>query len=207
MFFKRVNQLWQRAGGGVLAPCVLTVLILTWFTLPGLNPYAWLLWLHWPLLMFHEFEEYVFPGGFKEFLNAKTPLAHTPPLEDVPLNEPYVFAVNIGLWAWIIAGALLAPVAPWVGLGPVLLQLLVNNITHTVAFQTRQRGYNPGLLTTIFVLMPYCTLVIWYIIFTNRFTPLDWVLGIASGLAVPAILLTITRTRNKRASQQALARG
>ncbi len=55
-------------------------------------------------------------------------------------------------------------------------------------------------------MMPYCTLVIWFIIYTNRFTPMDWVLGIASGLAVPAILLTITRSRNKRAYQQTTAR-
>lgn len=201
MFFQHINQLWQRAGGGIIAPLLLTILIIAWFATPGLNPYQWLLWLHLPLLMFHEFEEYVFPGGFKEFLNVKTPLAHNPPLDNVPLNDPYVFAVNIGLWLWITAAALLANVAPWIGLGPVLVQLLLNNVTHTVAFQTRQAGYNPGLLTTILLLMPYCTVVLWFIIFTNRFTPMDWALGIASGLAVPAILFTITRTRTLRATQ------
>lgn len=191
MNFKKINNVWQLLGGGVLAPVLITILGMIWFFCPDLNRYQWLLWLHLPLLMIHEFEEYVLPGGFKEFINTKTFVAMIPPVEDVPANEPYIFAVNIGFWLWIILGALLANVAPWVGFGPVMLQILINNFTHTFLFQGQQRGYNPGLITTILVLMPYCTLVIGYIILTQAFTPLDWFLGIASGLVPMPIFLTI----------------
>ncbi len=194
MTFKKINNVWQLLGGGVLAPALITILVLVWFTCPDLNHYQWLLWLHLPLLMIQEFEEYVLPGGFKEFFNTRTPLALKPPVENLPLNEPYVFAVNMGVWLWIILGALLANIAPWVGFGPVLLQLLINNITHTFVFQGQQLGYNPGLITTVLILMPYCTLVIWYIILAQVYSPMDWLLGIFSGLAVPVILLTITLT-------------
>lgn len=200
MNFKKINNVWQLLGGGVLAPAIITILLLLWYSDPGINRYQWLLWLHLPLLMLHEFEEYVLPGGFKEFINTKTFVAPVPPVEDVPANELYVFAVNMGFWLWIILGALLANIAPWVGFVPVLLQILINNFTHTFAFQGKQRGYNPGLVTTILILMPYCTLVIGYIILASVFTPLDWLLGVASGLTVMAILLTITLTRLKRAS-------
>jgi hypothetical protein len=199
MNFKKINNVWQLLGGGVLAPAIVTVLVLVWFFNPTVNRYQWLLWLHLPLLMFHEFEEYVLPGGFKDFINTKTFVAPDPPVEDVPASEPYCFAVNMGFWLWIILGALLANIAPWVGFVPVMLQVLINNFTHTFAFQGRQRGYNPGLVTTIVILMPYCTLVIGYIILANVFAPLDWFLGIVSGLIVMAVLLTITLTRLKRA--------
>jgi len=199
MDFKKVNNVWQLLGGGVLAPAIIAVLLLIWHFKPDISVYQWLLWLHLPLLMIHEYEEYVMPGGFKEFFNTKTPLAPVPPVEDVPVNEFYCFAVNMALWLWIILGAILADTAPWVGFVPVFLQLLLNNITHTFVFQTKQRGYNPGLVTTILILMPYCTLVIGYIIFARVFTPLDWLLGVASGLAVPGILLMITLSRLKLA--------
>jgi hypothetical protein len=84
--------------------------------------------------MIHEFEEYVLPGGFKEFVNSKTLVAMVPPVENVPLNEPYMFAINICFWVWVIVGALLANIAPWVGLGPVMFQILINNFTHTFVF-------------------------------------------------------------------------
>ena len=201
MSFKKINNAWQLLGGGVVAPAMTTVLLMIRFSDPGVNVYQWLRWLHLPLLMFHEFEEYVLPGGFKEFINTKTFVAPVPPVEDVPASEPYIFAVNMGFWLWIVVGALLAKVAPWVGFVPVMLQVLINNFTHTVAFQSRQRGYNPGLVTTIVILMPYCTLVVGYIITARVFQTMDWLLGIGSALAVMAGLLAITLTRLKGAKE------
>jgi hypothetical protein len=202
MNFKKVNRLWQLTGGGILAPIILVFMICELVTNPTINKYQWLLWLHLPIMMIHEYEEYVFPGGFKEFLNTKSPLAPKTLKEDVPLSEPYLFFVNIIVfWSWIILGGIFAPNIPWIGFGPILLQLLINNITHTVAFQTKQHGYNPGLFTTIFLLMPYSTFVIWYIIKYNIFTPNDWALGIISGLIAPVLLFTITMTRNRMASK------
>ncbi len=119
MNFKKLNNVWQRLGGGVLAPVIMTVLLLIWFSNPDVNRYQWLLWLHLPILMFHEFEEYVMPGGFKEFVNTKTFVAPVPQVEDVPANEPLIFAVNMGFRLWIIQGALLANIAPWVGFAPL----------------------------------------------------------------------------------------
>lgn len=202
MKFKKINKLWQLAGGGLLAPTILVLMICWRVTDPTLDKYQWLLLLHLPILMIHEYEEYILPGGFKEFLNTKSPLAPKVLKEDVPLSEPYVFFVNIiVLWLWIILGAVFAKTIPWIGVGPIFLQLLINNITHTIAFQTKQKGYNPGLITTIFLLMPYCVFVIWYIIKYNVFTQSDWVYGLASGLVAPAILFSITMTRNKLASK------
>ncbi|HEX7755257.1 MAG TPA: HXXEE domain-containing protein [Niabella sp.] len=202
MNYKRINKLWQLAGGGLLAPTILVLMVCWLVTDPTLDKYQWLLLLHLPILMIHEYEEYILPGGFKEFLNSKSPLAPKVLKEDVPLSEPYLFFVNIiVLWLWIILGAVFAKTIPWIGLGPILLQILINNVTHTIAFQKKQKGYNPGLITTIVLLMPYNVFVIWYIIKHNVFTQNDWIYGLASGLIVPVILFSITMTRNKLASK------
>jgi hypothetical protein len=205
--FTRLNRWWPLVLGGVGAPVVLTVLIFLGVTDGGITFYQWLLWLHLPLLWFHEYEEYFLPGGFKRFFNTETPLAADPPSEDVPLNDPYEFAVNAFFWTVIIAGALLANVAPWVGLIGVMGQLCLNNFTHTVVFQSRHRGYNPGLITTVFVLMPYCTLVIAYIIANGVFTTTDWVLGLVFSVLPVLVMLAITTLRRKHAASTTRAAG
>ncbi|HNS17176.1 MAG TPA: HXXEE domain-containing protein [Bacteroidales bacterium] len=96
-------------------------------------PFQWLLWLHLPLLMFHEAEEYVLsPLSFKEFANLKTRLGSgTDP--EFPLDEGYVFQVNIIIaWPIIIIGAILANIAPWVGFSMIWFELAINNVMHTI---------------------------------------------------------------------------
>lgn len=203
MHFDKINYYWPLVVGGIAAPVVLTILVVLLVKDGGAVTYEWLLWLHLPLFNFHEYEEYFLPGGFKHFMNTDSPLASKPPAEGVPLNDLYEFGVNAFFWTVIILGALLANVAPWVGFVGIMLQLCVNNITHTVAFQSRHRGYNPGLVTTVFVLMPYCTMMIAYIIVSGIFTTTDWVLGIGVSLLPVLAMLTITMTRRKRASSNA----
>jgi hypothetical protein len=202
----KVNTVWQLLGGGVLAPAILTVLLLLWFTQPDIVFYQWLLWLHLPLFMFHEFEEYVLPGGFKRFINTETGLAADPPVDDAPANDLYVFIINVGtFWPLIILGGLLADVAPWVGFIVVMLQILLNVFTHSVAFQTRHRGYNPGFMTNTFVVIPYCTLVVGYVVAAGVFSTLDWALGVGIPVAMVLVMATVTLTRRKRATVTAQA--
>jgi hypothetical protein len=205
MDFTKLDRWWPLIVGGIVAPVVLTILVTLRVMGTDMAFYQWLLWLHLPLFNFHEYEEYFLPGGFKRFINTETPLASSPPSEEAPLNDSYEFAVNAFFWVAIIAGALLANVAPWVGLIGIVLQLCVNNFTHTVVFQGRHRGYNPGLITTVFVLMPYCTLVIAYIIIEGLFTPADWLLGLGCSLLPVLVMLAVSLTRRKRASATASA--
>ena len=110
MNYHKINRFWQ-SSTLLLAPPLIVLLI--WLR-PSMNPYQWLLWLHLPLLMLHEAEEYVLsPMSFKEFFNLKT-FAGSKADPDYPLDEAYVFQVNIVVaWPVVILGAILAPVAPW----------------------------------------------------------------------------------------------
>jgi hypothetical protein len=190
MNYRKINRFWQSATL-LLAPILIVLLI--WLR-PAMEPYQWLLWLHLPLLMLHEAEEYVLaPMSFKEFLNLKTFVgSKTDP--DYPLDEAYVFQVNILIaWPVVILGAILAPVAPWLGFSMIWFELVINNIMHTILFQGDKPAYNPGLITNSFLLLPYGT---WTLLTAvGFFTPLDWVLSVVTGAAIVGYFATKTRGR------------
>lgn len=190
MNYQKINRIWQSATL-FLAPILIVLLI--WLR-PSMNPYQWLLWLHLPLLMLHEAEEYVLsPMSFKEFFNLKT-FAGSRTNPDFPLDEGYVFQVNVMVaYPVIILGAILAPVMPWLGFSMIWFELILNNIMHTIFFQDSKPAYNPGLITNSFVLLPYGT---WTLLTAvGFFTPLDWVLSIVVGAALAVFFGTKTRGR------------
>jgi len=194
MDYRKINRFWQSATL-FLAPPLIALLI--WFR-PSMDPYQWLLWLHLPLLMLHEAEEYVLaPTSFKEFFNLKSPMGTKTDL-DYPLDEGYVFQVNLLIaWPMVIMGAILAPVAPWLGFSMIWFELIINNVMHTILFQGAKPTYNPGLITNSFLLLPYGT---WTLLTAaGFFTPLDWVLSAGVGVAIAAVLANKTRGRLARA--------
>jgi hypothetical protein len=194
--FTKLNTVWQLIGA-FTAPVLFTLLAILFFTYPALNMYQWLLWLHLPVIMIHEFEEYTAPGGFKHFINTKTILATGDNQEDVPLNEPYIFLVNpLLIWPWVIIGAVFYTI-PWIGFAAIMFQFAINNLQHIITFQLKNRGYNPGMFTTMLLLIPYCVIVTWYVIAYNVMTGTDWVLSFILFGLIMGVLLTITHSRMK----------
>jgi hypothetical protein len=194
--FSKLNSVWQFTGA-FLAPILFTLLSIQYVTNPALNMWQWLLWLHLPIFMIHEFEEYIFPGGFKNFANTKTILAPKVLKEDTPASEPYIFFINVILvWPWAILGAVFFTI-PWIGFSLIIFQFAINNVQHIATFQIKNRGYNPGLFTTMFLLLPYCTLVTWYVIDHSVMTTADWILSFAVCGVVFATLLSITTIKRK----------
>jgi len=190
MDFHPVNRLWQSATLFVAPP----LLVLLFWLKPGMEAYQWLLWLHLPLLMLHEAEEYVLaPVSFKEFFNLKTSFG-SKDNPDFPLDEGYVFQVNLMIaWPLVILGAILAPVAPWVGFSMIWFELILNNAMHTIAFQGKKPSYNPGLITNSFLLLPYGTWVLLTVI--PFFTWQDWLFSVLLGAGVAGVLAAKTRGR------------
>ena len=190
MDIKKVNRLWQSANL-FIAPALIVILIYFRSSMPF---YQFLLWLHLPLLMLHEIEEYVLsPLSFKEFFNIKTPMGSKSD-PNFPLDEGYVFQVNILVaWPVIILGAILANIAPWLGFSMILFELIINNVMHTVAFQGNKPSYNPGLVTNSVLLIPLATLT--FITALRFFHWHDWVLSILVGLIIVGFFMMKTRSR------------
>ncbi len=104
--------------------------------------YLFLIWLQFPIYLIHEFEEHVYPGKFRQFINRE--VFHSQQ-DDAPLTVPAVFWINI-LAIWIlfpIAAILAQNVSPSFG---VLLPVfgLFNASLHILMFLIK-RKYNPGL--------------------------------------------------------------
>jgi len=187
---QKINRFWQSANL-FLAPVLLVILIYYKDAMPF---YQFLLWLHLPLLMFHETEEYVLsPLSFKEFFNLKTPFgSKTDP--NYPLDEGYVFQVNIVIaWPMVILGAILANVAPWVGFSMIIFELTINNLMHTIIFQPKKPAYNPGLITNSLLLLPLGTVT--FLTAIDFFHWYDWALSAAVGLLIMGLLAYKTTSR------------
>lgn len=172
----------------LLVPILLTLLILF---KERMTLWMWLMALHLPILMIHEVEEYVLsPEGFKEFINKRSPLG-TGSDSDFPLDEGYIFQVNIIIaWPVIILGAALANIAPWVGMSMIWFQIIVNNLMHTIGFQKGKPTYNPGLITNCLIIVPFCVYAIYQAY--GFFRWYDWVLSLLLGVGIIAFLMKKT---------------
>jgi hypothetical protein len=101
--------------------------------------------------MLHQIEEHLWPGGFRQFANAHVFKSGN---DDWPVTEGGVAFVNIGLvWLPVALAALFPGSLRWVGLAWVGVTL-INAVTHIVT-AIRFRGYNPGLVTSIVLFLPF----------------------------------------------------
>jgi hypothetical protein len=103
------------------------------------------------IYMLHQTEEHLWPGGFRQFTNAHVFQSGR---DDWPVDTGGVALVNIGyVWLPVAAAALFPHTLRWVGLGWIGLTL-VNAVTHIVT-SIRFRQYNPGLVTSIVLFLPF----------------------------------------------------
>lgn len=103
------------------------------------------------IYMLHQTEEHLWPGGFRQFANRYVFRSGD---ANWPVDIDGVALVNIG-YVWLpIALAIAWPDAfRWLGLGWIGLTL-VNGISH-IASSIRFRVYNPGLVTSIVLFLPF----------------------------------------------------
>jgi len=155
-------------------------------------------WLQFPVYLVHEFEEHIFPGRFRQFINREVFKSG----EDAfPLSPAAVFWINIlAIWVLFPLGAVLTQrVSPVFGaLLPVFS--LFNASLHLLFF-FRLRRYNPGLLASVFLNYPAGIYALWVL---KRAGWLDAAsLGLAFGLAllVHAGLVGLILARRRSAPQ------
>ena len=99
----------------------------------------------------HQIEEHLWPGGFRQFTDAHVFKSGD---DDWPVDVGGVALVNIG-YVWLPIGLAVAFPEPlrWLGLAWVGLTL-INGVIHVVT-TIRLRIYNPGLATSIVLLLPF----------------------------------------------------
>ena len=143
-----VSADWQKA-----LPVLIVIGALVWLILFRNAPtseqalFAALLIIY----MIHQIEEHLWPGGFRQFANAHVFKSGD---EDWPVSEGGVALVNVGyVWLPILLAALFPGPLRWLGLAFVAMTL-INALTH-IGASMRFRVYNPGLITSIVLFLPF----------------------------------------------------
>lgn len=121
------------------------------------RPYFhWFLYLHLAAVGLHQFEEYGWPGGFRDafagVFGDAAAAAIVPSSTELELLNVFVLTTVFGLWGW--AGTRV----PWIGLGLLSLNLS-NGFFHLVASVTRL-VYVPGAVTGTLLYLPLGLLAI-----------------------------------------------
>lgn len=129
---------------------ILIILILI-FTGEKINFTKSLLILQVSFLMFHQFEEYVFPGGFQNFFNEE--ILNKSLKIKIQLSNSGILIVNVLFgWTFYIISAVIAESALWFSAGIVAITI-INGVLHSAAALVK-RKYNPGLITGIVFFIP-----------------------------------------------------
>ena len=112
---------------------------------------TWVAGLAFPILVTHQSEEWVLPGGFLPFCNERLLGSDRP---DWPLTERDGFHVNVTMgWVTAVAGLALWRRTPVVAAS--VLWLEAGNVLMHTAMAVRERRYNPGVVTAALLMAPH----------------------------------------------------
>lgn len=109
---------------------------------------SWVEWLPLAALLWHQTEEWVWPGGFLPWMNRE---AIGSEADEYPLTRRLGLLVNVGL-GWGVGVA--AGVSRDPAISSLQLSLLAGNVGLHVGEAVRSRRRNPGLLTATFLFAP-----------------------------------------------------
>jgi hypothetical protein len=137
-------QNWSRTS----LPMAIILFLLAPFLSDGLTVGTFLVFLHLPIYMLHQYEEHA-RGRFQAYVNDM--MAGGEPV----LSDMAIFWINIaGVWVLILAVLFLSHYISIVyGLIAVYLTLF-NGVVHILG-SIKKREYNPGLWTSIFLFLPF----------------------------------------------------
>ena len=157
---------------------------------------VWVAGLAFPILVSHQSEEWVWPGGFLPFCNRRLLGSDLP---DWPLTERDGFHVNVTAgWLSAVAGLALWRRTPAVAAG-VLLMEAANVLMHA-SMAVRERRYNPGVVTATVLMVPHAAAGANWVARSERISRRQGVLASAVGGAF-AGLAPAMKLRMRRASR------
>jgi hypothetical protein len=139
-----------------------------------------LIWLQTVVYLFHQFEEYILPGGFVAFFN--TNLLGSKQTE-FPLDKKASFWINIPIIfigfpiSAILAGYIDISIGVW-----TVYFSIINAISHVIMF-FRFR-YNPGFFVSLFLNIPVGLFTIYYLTTNNIVSLKVHLIGFMTGVLI-----------------------
>ena len=182
---------WPKAG---FIAAIFLFVLLFFNSKAAIGSFEWLYWLSLPLYMVHQFEEYVYPGGFKEDLNKI--LTRGEGNQEI-LTDKIGLVVNIG-FIWILTPVLII-LDTFSIIFPIILMTLVafNGFVHVIA-SIRFRRYNPGLIVSLLANIPLGLYVLIGLGLNAIASSTELFVGILIGVILYAALFVFLGIRARR---------
>jgi hypothetical protein len=176
-----VIEHWPKA---TIFLAIYTSILLYLFLFEG-NLLLFLLWLQTPVYWLHQFEEYVYPGGFAEFFNHKLLGSRQ---DHWPVTKRFSFWINIPLI--FVAFPLSAMLAGSLGLGWGIWTAyfsIINALSHVGMYF--RFGYNPGFVVSLLFNIPVGIVTVYLFLNQTAISTSAHLLGIGIALLVQAGLM------------------
>ncbi len=145
-----------------------------------------LIWLQTVVYFFHQFEEYIVPGGFVAFFNTK---ALGSKKTDFPLDKKSSFWINIPIiyiafpLSAILAGYFDISLGVWTAYFSI-----INALSHVGMFFKYR--YNPGLVVSVLLNIPIGIYTLHYLSTNNIISLQTNLIGLAIGVFVQIMVMT-----------------
>ena len=177
-------QSWSR----VALPLSLGLLLFSPFILRGTGFLPFLVFLHVPVYMIHQYEEHAH-GRFRDFVN------QTLGGGKLILTDQAIFWINI-LLVWALDLCVLYATFYWATtLGLIAAYLtFVNGLSH-ISIALVQRRYNPGLWTSIVLFIPLGGITLVALSTATHATLSDHILGLGCALLGHAFIVMYIRRK------------
>jgi hypothetical protein len=146
-------------------------------------------WAAMPVLLWHQVEEWVWPGGFIEWLNREV-LGSSEDL--APLTPERAFVVNVRFgWGMSLAASTVGDRVPAVAI--FVCSSNAANATMHLGWAARHRRWDPGAATAAFLLLPWSAAGLRKRLGPGGAPAAHQLLGLAAGVGGFARLVTSMR--------------
>ena len=144
-----------------------------------------LIWIQFVIYLFHQFEEYILPGGFVKFFNNKVLKSNQ---DNYPLDETASFWINIPIIfvAFPISAILSSYIDISIGIWTAYFSI-INAISHVGMFFKYK--YNPGFFVSLFLNIPIGIYTIHYFYSQNIISINEQLIGLLIGICVQAVVM------------------
>ena len=171
-------------------------IFLTLFLIVSYQAIGWipfLVWIQLVMYLLHEHEEYVYPGGFRDYFNTTM----FPRKKDI-LSNRAAFCINsIGVWCLYSCCALLTQHVSY-GFGIITPVFSLCNGAIHIANSVKTGKYNPGLITSVGLFYPVSLYTI-YVLYVHDYISLWHIAGaLFFGIGAHVVLIIALLYAKKR---------
>ncbi len=144
-----------------------------------------LIWIQFVVYLFHQFEEYILPGGFIKFFNNKILESNK---DTYPLDDKASFWINISIiyiaypLSAILAGYIDISFGIWTAYFSI-----INAISHVGMFFKHR--YNPGFFVSLFLNIPVGVYTIYYFDAQNIISKNEQLIGLVIGVLIQGAVI------------------